>query len=101
MMKSDDDLSEQAKDFLHKHHSDVFKGVDAKIHFAKTWNADQNQYITRYWWTGGEIAAISDELMAELHPNAIVGDELQLGDLRIVLTDLSSVRDFWYARRIV
>lgn len=76
-----------------------FVGIDAYILSYKVWNMTLQRYDAYCEWIGGETAAISHELMAELMPDADIGDKVKVDQLSLVIVEYSDVAGFWYVRQ--
>lgn len=78
---------------------DIFKGISAQI-VAHVDNASFRWYSE---WQGPQdgLAAISTELMRQLHPDAHIGDEVELGKLKVQIVDFNNelIGNYWTVKR--
>lgn len=81
-------------------HEDIFKGIDAKIKFSQQYDPDTGEPLGwDCYWEGGNLAAISDELMSTIASDAHIGMQLRLKGLLLNVLDHNELGDFWYVRR--
>jgi hypothetical protein len=76
-----------------------FGGVDAYVLSYRVWNVEWRRWDTFSEWMGGKTAAISQELMADIMPDADLGDEIQVDNLKLVIVEYSDIAGIWYVRQ--
>lgn len=78
----------------------IFYGVDAAIICFQVYNPDRHAYDVYSEWVGGDIAAVSLQMMNSLNESATVGSVVSLDQVSFELIEFSDIGDFWYVRRL-